>query len=243
MEVDLSHGLNSAKLHPGDRIEAKLMADWTDGACNLPHKSVLLGEVKSLSSPEAVPQAVAVLFHYACEGSAPQRLIWLALMAPEPVEVLDTHGNPVSTQAFRSSSFGEGDPLRPSGTKTGDMAGRSNPSLPLFTGTKADNGSLRPSTVKTGQVWHLPKLAMAVGTAPGGSTLITSSEKQVKVPAHAVLVLMPEKAALLPLETATAKPAQPAAVQPAAVRPAIVAPAAAAGAVEKASTSAPDLPK
>ncbi len=194
LEVELLHGLNARNLRPEAPVEVRLETDWNDGVCTVPKKTVLPGRVVQREEKDGRFGSVAIRFEYQCEAwKTPQRLLWMAVLAPEMYDILDTHGKTVTKQTFRSSSFGEGDLSRDSGVKSGDMSGRSNPSLPLFIDNISDRHGLRPTSIELGEVWHLPRLELSAGTGPEGSSVLSSPEKQVKLPGHAVLVLMPER--------------------------------------------------
>ena len=199
LEVELTHSLNSDTLHAGDEILAKLRTDWTDGSCHLTAAAVLHGRVEQADHPANRPDQVAISFHYLCHDE-PKQLIWLALLAPEPVD----GGHKVLKQALHNSSFGEGGGLgRPGNTIADfaahslDMSGRQNPSFPAFTETAKDRKKNRPDTIKTGQVWNLPHLTLAVGAGPEDSTILSSTEQHAKLQPGSLLVLLPASAAVI----------------------------------------------
>ena len=222
LEVELIRSLNSANLHPGDEVLGRLQTTWTDRSCTLPEGSVLHGTVQDLSAPAARHASLALQFHYTCRNLDPQRLTWLALLAPDP-NAADPSGHQVMRQLFRSPSFGEGGGLGEAGNTQAnhvDMSGRQNATLPLSFGDgQADRRSRRPDAVKTGQVFKLPRLTLSVGQGAGGSTVLSSTEKQVRLPVGAVLILLPESAALLPPAAAPRPPADTPVSSPRAVAP------------------------
>lgn len=222
IEAELLRSLNSESMHTGDEVVAKLKVDWSDGTCNLPSASLLHGIVMDVTSAGTKRTHVALQFRYRCKGTDPKKLIWLALLAPEP------NGSLVIKQALTSSSFGGGNGMRsagnepvggsgPPGNRGGgapsnlDLSGRQNPSFPLFVESEEERKADRPQSIKTGEVWKIPHLKLDVGTGPDDSTVLSSNEKHVKLPMGSILVLLPESAAVVATVVNNAPAAKPAA--------------------------------
>lgn len=208
MEVELVHSLSSGGLHVGDEVLGKLRADWTDGICHLAEASVVHGEVKKVSDASSRHGEIALEFRYGCRELDPQRLVWIALLAPDP-NAVDPSGHAVMRQLFRSPSFGEGGGLGSAGNTQSnhvDMAGRQNATMPLsFEEGESDRKRTRPEAVKTGEVWKLPRRKLEVGSGPDGSTVLLSTDRQATLPAGAVLILLPESVAVVrPVEDVSA---------------------------------------
>lgn len=212
--------LNSETLHLGDEVLAKVRVEWTDGECTLQAALVVHGRVAKVNDGGRRKNGTAIAFHYLCHEQ-PRLLLWLALLAPEPVD----GGNLVLKQSVHSPSFGEGGGLGRAGNTKGDfehgvvdLSGHQNPSFPVFTETDVDRKAKRPEAVKTGQVWRLPRLQLAVGAGPEDSTVISSREKQVRLPMGSILVLLPESAAVMSGAASNAPARKVAASKPAVLK-------------------------
>ena len=200
ISLELVRTLNSSTLKVGDEVVAKVQIDWTDGVCRFPAASVLHGVVMDTAEPGSKRGRLALEFRYRCKGADPQKLVWLAMLAPDP-GAADASDHRVMRQGFHSASFGEGGGFGSPGNTFEnhvDMSGRQNATLPVtFHDSEAEIRSKRPDAVKTGQVWKMPRLKLDVGTGPEGSTVVSSLDKQVKLPMGTVLILLPESVAVV----------------------------------------------
>ena len=205
LEAELIQPLTSASVHPGDDVLVKLRQDWSDGVCRLPRAAVLHGKITSVAK---LPRKnrVGLTFSYQCPEGELQKLVWIALLAPDLNTMTDISGHSVMRQAFRAPSFGEGGGLGSPGNTVSnpvDLSGRQNPTMPLsFADGEADRKARRPDAVKTGEVWRLPHLRLDVGAGLEGATELSSNDKLLSLPRGAVLVLLPESAALVPAPAA-----------------------------------------
>ena len=193
LQLQLVHSLNSATLHIGDRVMTKVIEDWADGACKLEKATVLEATVVSLDRG-AKRGSLALGFHYTCAATEKsQKLVWLSLLAPEPAD----DGHRLMTAGFRSATFGEGAGLGGSGishTDTPDMSGHQNATMPLSY-QDSDTDKKGPDHIKTGQVWKLSHLKLDVGKGPDDSTIVSSTDKTLRLPVGSTFVLLPESAA------------------------------------------------
>ncbi len=217
LEVELVRSLDSEKLQPGDEVLGKVRQDWSSGSCKLAAAAVIHGRVASLTKAADGRDHLALDFRLRCMGrDEQQKLIWIALLAPEPID----DSNRVLQQSLKSASFGKADGTRPDGnegtSRNRDMSGRQNPSFPIFVETEDDRKAKRPSSVKTGDVFQLPRLKLDVGAGPEDSTVLSSKDKRLKLPMGSILVLLTESAAIQTAAVDT--PVRKAAVQTRAVR-------------------------
>ncbi len=200
LEVELVRSFNSETMHAGDEILVKLQTDWTDGVCGLPAASLLHGSVLTVHADASRRDQVALEFRYGCKGVDPKKLVWLALIAPDPAAA-DASEHRVMREGFHSASFGEGGGLGSSGNTQAnhvDLSGRQNATLPLsFPDSEGESKAKRPAAIKTGQVWKIPHVRLEVGSGPEGSTVLSSSDRHVKLAMGSVLVLLPESAAFV----------------------------------------------
>ncbi len=214
LEVELTRSLSSQSMHVGDEVLGKVKETWSDGRCRLAAASVIHGKVLSADFA-AKHKTVALSFEYRCasDNDEPHKLIWLALLAPLPVD----DGHRLITAGFHSPSFGEGGGLGQSGNSfhdtNRDMSGRQNATLPISY-QDSDADKRHSSTIKTGEVWKLPHLKLEVGKGPEQSSVLSSTEKTLHLPVGSILVLLPESAAYQPVAH-TAGPALAAPLPPA----------------------------
>jgi len=197
LQAELVASLDTGKVKIDDRVLAKLLRDWRDGPCTLPRGSVLVGRITDIglwSHPSKLT-SISLLFEAPCGDAAAVPLTWISLLAPDDSDLAGLHtGDPLGLRALRSSSFGEGGGLgSPGNTQANhsDLSGRQTPGLPVSLDPAPDRAHPRPTAVSTGQVWRIPNLSLSVSTGRLGSSVLSSTKKDLRVPRGAVLVLSP----------------------------------------------------
>ncbi len=215
LEAELIRSLDAAKLNLGDTVLFTVAEDWHAGACTLPQGATLHAKVVALEPYTAASHhtSLALRFSTACDEALREPLTWISLLAP----VVNVDPSTVSIQAFHSSTFGEGGNGQSTGighTDTPDMTGHQNPNFPVFLQPAPDPKQRRPTQVLPGQVWHLADLSLKVAAGPDGSTILASSKRSLRLPAHALLVLrsarpMEIHAIAVPIQTPPRSPAPP----------------------------------
>lgn len=203
MEGELTKAIHAAHAHVGDPVSIKLDRPWSSGACALARGAVLTGHITSVqprsrekshdASPAPTSSQLAIGFSVACGNGRVQPLTWIALFAPDDQSMADLRGgNPVTTPAMRSSSFGESGGISSNASQGNhaDLSNRQSPNLPIDTAAPPEKAHERPAAVADGQVWRLPEIKMDVNAGPEGSTVLSSEKKDVRLPAGSVFILV-----------------------------------------------------
>lgn len=190
IQADLVQSIDGTHVHKDDDVLAKLEKAWQGDVCTLPAASLIHGKVTGVTTSKG--PSVSILFQYRCGEGALTSLTWIALLSPTATHPDDEskpifQGPGVHSSGFRSAGNTVDNHV--------DMSGRQDPSLPVFPNSVHDSAARPPAAVRTGEVWKLPHISLSVGDTKDGGSIVRSALGVLKIPANAVLVLLPESVA------------------------------------------------
>lgn len=202
--------LDADKFHVGDAVFATVQLGWKDASCELRPGTILQGRVvfeKSYSKTSKTSE-VGILFDQGqCGGTAmkPLALTVAAIVAAEYSRDPTLEENQSLSDAVGVTLQGNSRSLSQAAGTVNNEAGRTSSLLVR-----------PPKEVKTGQVVGISHLKLLVGTGPEGSSILSSTRRDLRLDAGTQLVLVPDTAVAVgggQRKEASPVPTQPAEAQ------------------------------
>jgi hypothetical protein len=175
MWTTLQAKLDSGKVKPGDAVRAEVSQGWVYGTCGVQGGSTLEGSVVAVSAPDSATKTseVSLSFTVACGDGTKRRLILIAVYSP-----LEDAKSQMDLYNSMPMGLGPG------------ASGRQSTNLNSL--PSPDSGKYVPMPLaKIGEVKGLNHLSLAVAKGPKGSTVLSSSDKHLRLAPGTRLVLVP----------------------------------------------------
>lgn len=197
VETELTHELAGDPLAKGSDFLLKVRAPWTAGACRLMPGSLLHATVASVShAPSGHTAAITFTIAAPCEAHDAVPLMLISLLAAPKIE----------TSQERFPSFGA----------PGHGGGFTATSLASST---IVNITKLPSTIKWGEVWHLPHITLVPPSPTGTTSTIATTRDKLELPKGSVFILLTTQKSAHPLALAISTAQHPVAAPSHSVEP------------------------
>jgi len=210
VRAELMTSLYAHKLHEGATVFARVLVDWRSADCTLDTGSILEAHVISVvpSSKAAKGSQLDLAFTRAQCGERKLRDFPLLLAAVVVVPEQGDQGifsDPLPFSPL-GGGFSAGDAFRQAASVSWEITAETAQATPL-------------GRMKMGDVSGIKGLKLSVGTGPDNSSILSSTDRDVAVENHTLLLLIPAQGGIprQPDNARTAKPASGAAPAAAAV--------------------------
>ena len=201
IQADLVKSIDAARAKTGDPILAEVHIAWQSSDCTLRKGAILEGHVVSVSqrTKNSKISQLAVSFESAECGPRQMKRLPLtiaAVMAPAPVSAFDVHGDDTTQPLSEAVGLG----------LNGGLRSLSAASSTVFNEPRRYKA---PKAVMPGQVIGIENVKLSVGDGPAGSSVLSSTKRNIRLETASQLVLVPSvgspQAAIKPATTTIAK--------------------------------------
>jgi len=175
MWTKLETRLDSARLKPGDAVRVAVSQGWVYGTCGVQGSSTLEGnviEVTAATDPKAATE-VSLSFTADCGNGAKKPLILIAVYYP-----IDDGKSQMDLYNSMPAGLGPG------------ATGRQSTNLDSLPSPDAGTAQ-QPPLAKIGEVKGMKHLSLAVAKGAKGSTVLSSTDRRMRLEPGTRLVLVP----------------------------------------------------
>lgn len=175
MWTTLQAKLDSDKVKPGDAVRAQVSQGWVYGTCGVQGGSTLEGTVVAVSALDGATKTseISVSFAAACGDGTKRRMILIAVYYP-----LENGNGQMDLYNSMPAGLGPG------------ATGRQNINLNSL--PSPDSGTfVQLPLAKIGEVKGLKHLSLAVAKGAKGSSVLSSTDKRLRLVPGTRLVLVP----------------------------------------------------
>ena len=188
IEAKLVHALQAGRVRVGDPVFAKVQVKWQGSGCSLREGAILRGRVlaETTRSKAAKTSQVSLLFEGAeCEGGDMQALpmTLAALIVPDPAGDRNAY-EPMALSAAIGGIQNGAMERKPPGHS------RITPSQIRATRIAEPQHRHKPQAVKPGEVVGIDGVKLAVASGPQGSSVISSTRRNLNLEAATQIVLL-----------------------------------------------------
>ncbi len=197
IQAELVRAMEAGRIKAGETVFAKVDIAWKDSACNLRKGAILKGRVVSESARSKTSKTsdLALLFESGqCGGRdmKPLALTVAALIAPDPSHgssLYENQENQPLSEAVGQGIGGDGSAGAGSGFSSG--SGLRSVTAAAATAYVEPLHYKPPKAVLPGQVIGISDVKLSVGSGPEGSSVLSSSRRNVRLDEGSQFVLVP----------------------------------------------------